>query len=246
MYLISACLCGVNCKYNGENNLNKDCLKLLEEDQAILICPEQLGGLTTPRKPAEIIDGTAKDIIDRDIGKVITKEGKDVTESFIRGAKETINIAKLSGTIAAILKEGSPSCGCNYIYDGSFSGNKIEGEGITAYMLKEAGIEVISDEEYSKKVEESNKLIFLSDYEFKRKENEFEDDNYDGAIVYSIIRNDEEIITDLPENVEKNMKRLIITMAKEMFGLETIEDIEDATGFTKEEIKEILEEDKDK
>lgn len=245
MYLISACLCGVNCKYSGENNLNKDCLKLLEEDQAILICPEQLGGLTTPRNPAEITGGTAKSIVDKGVGRVITKEGEDVTESFIKGANETINIAKLSGTVAAILKEGSPSCGCNYIYDGSFSGIKKEGDGITAYMLKEAGIEVISDEEYSRKIEESNKLIFLSDYEFKRKENEFQDDDYDGAIVYSIIKNDEEIITDLPENVEKNMKRLIITMAKEMFGLETIDDIEDATGFTKDEIKEILEENED-
>jgi uncharacterized protein YbbK (DUF523 family) len=246
MYLISACLCGVNCKYSGKNNLNKDCLKLLEEDQAILICPEQLGGLTTPRNSAEILGGTAKDIVNKGRGKVLTKAGEDVTEAFIRGAEESINIAKSSGTIAAILKEGSPSCGCNYIYDGSFSGNKIEGEGITAYMLKEAGIEVISDVEYSVKVEESNKLIFLSDYEFKRKENSEYDTEGDGAIIYSIIKNDEEIITDLPENVEKNMKRLIITMSKEMFGLETIEDIEDATGFTKEEIEEILKENDDK
>jgi uncharacterized protein YbbK (DUF523 family) len=246
MYLISACLCGVNCKYSGKNNLNKDCLKLLEQDEAILICPEQLGGLTTPRNPAEIIDGTAKSIVNDGVGKVVTSEGEDVTKSFIKGAKETIEIAKASGTVAAILKEGSPSCGCNHIYDGSFSGKKINGEGITSYLLKESGIEVISDEEYSKKIEESNKLIYLSDYDFKRKET---DENYqdeDGAIVYTIMKDNEEIIADLPENVEKNMKRLVITMAKEMFGLETLDDIESATGFTKEEIKEILEENKDK
>ncbi|MBD7910088.1 DUF523 domain-containing protein [Clostridium cibarium] len=245
MYLISACLCGVNCKYSGKNNLNKDCVKLLEQGEAILICPEQLGGLTTPRKPAEIIGGTARSIVEDGIGKVVTSEGEDVTESFIKGAEETIKIAKTSGTIAAILKEGSPSCGCNYIYDGSFCGSKIAGEGITAYILKRSGVDILSDKEYSEKIEESNKLIYLSDYDFKRKDVDENFGNEESAIVYSIIKDDEEIITDLPENVEKNMKRLIITMAKEMFGLETLEDIESATGFTKKEILEVLEESKD-
>ena len=145
MYLVSACLCGVNCKYNGSNNLNKDCLQLLKENKAILICPEQLGGMTTPRVPSEILHGE----------KVVTKDGSDVTENFIKGAKEALNIAKNSNITTAILKEGSPSCGCNLIYDGSFSGNKVKGEGITCKVLRNAGIEVISDEEYSAKVKNS-------------------------------------------------------------------------------------------
>lgn len=143
MYIVSACLCGVNCKYSGKNNLNEECVKLLKENKAILVCPEQLGGLTTPRKPAEVIkDG--EDI------KVVNKDNEDVTNEFLRGAKETLNVAKVSNVKKAILKEGSPSCGCNFIYDGTFSGKKIKGEGITCRILREAGIEVISDEEYSK------------------------------------------------------------------------------------------------
>ena len=79
MYLISACLCGVNCKYNGLNNLNDKCLELLRKGEALLVCPEQLGGLNTPRIPSEIL-GNAKDIIELNKGKVINKEGKDVTK----------------------------------------------------------------------------------------------------------------------------------------------------------------------
>jgi len=240
MYLISACLCGINCKYSGENNLNEDCLTLLEQDQAILICPEQLGGLTTPRDPGEII-GDAKSIITKGIGKVITKEGEDVTAAFLRGAKETIKIAKASGTLAAILKDGSPSCGCNYIYDGTFTGEKIEGEGITCAMLKEEGIEVISDEEYSKKICESKTLIFLSDYDFKRKK--VDGDEVKESIVYTLIHDDdEEIITELPPIVEKQMKKLVLSMAKEMFGINDLQELSEATGFTIKEIEELLKE----
>jgi uncharacterized protein YbbK (DUF523 family) len=239
MYLISACLCGINCKYSGENNLNEDCLTLLEQDQAILICPEQLGGLTTPRNPGEII-GDAKSIITKGIGKVITKDGEDVTEAFLRGAKETIKIAKASGTLAAILKEGSPSCGCNYIYDGTFTGEKIAGEGITCAMLKEEGIEVISDEEYSKKNCESKTLIFLSDYDFMRKK--VNEDEIEESIVYPLIDNDEEIITELPPIVEKQMKKLILSMEKEIFGINDLRELSEATGFTIKEIEELLKE----
>lgn len=152
MYLVSACLCGVNCKYNGGNNLNEDCLNLLKENKAILVCPEQLGGLTTPRKPSEIKVNNE----DIDKKKVITKEGLDVSENFIKGAKETLRIAQVSKVHTAILKEGSPSCGCNFIYDGSFSGNKINGEGVTCSILRKAGIKVLSDEEYSLMMKNNN------------------------------------------------------------------------------------------
>ncbi len=149
MYLISACLCGVNCKYNGKNNLNEKCLKLLREGKAVLVCPEQMGGLTTPRIPSELI-GSSKDIIEYSKGKILDKEGNDVSVQFIKGAEETLKIAKELGVKKAILKEGSPSCGSSFIYDGSFSGKKIKGEGITTYLLRKEGVEVISEEEFDK------------------------------------------------------------------------------------------------
>ena len=145
MNLISACLCGVNCKYNGLNNYNEICEKLLASGKAILVCPEQLGGLPTPRIPSEII-GNSLDILDGK-GEVVNKEGSDVTAQFIKGAKETLDIAKKLNIKTAILKDGSPSCGVNYIYDGNFSGTKIKGMGVTAQLLKESLIDVISEDE---------------------------------------------------------------------------------------------------
>ena len=147
MYLVSACLCGVNCKYSGKNNFKEECFKLLQNGEAILVCPEQLGGLTTPRRPSEI-QGSTSEIIENNIGKVVDNLENDVTNQFIRGAEETLNIAKQTGIKLAILKDGSPSCGSKYIYDGSFSGKKIKGEGITTIMLRNNGIKVISDEDY--------------------------------------------------------------------------------------------------
>ena len=134
MIIMSACLCGVNCKYSGGNNLNEKCLELFKKGEAILVCPEQLGGLMTPRIPAEIRED-----------KVITKEGEDVSAQFLKGAEETLRIAKMVNAKKAILKEGSPSCGCNYIYDGNFNRTKIKGKGITASLLEKNGIKVISD-----------------------------------------------------------------------------------------------------
>ena len=145
MYLISACLCGVNCKYNGANNYNEKCNELFISGKAVLICPEQLGGLTTPRVPSEL-QGNAKDVIEGK-GKVITKEGLDVTMEFIKGAKEVVEIAKKLPISAAILKEGSPSCGVNFVYDGSFNEKKVKGRGITTEMLNEIGIKTLSEKD---------------------------------------------------------------------------------------------------
>ncbi|MGF0553923.1 DUF523 domain-containing protein [Clostridioides difficile] len=136
MILVSACLIGINCKYSGDNNENEKVKEYLKGKEFTLVCPEQLGGLSTPRPPAEIVDG-----------KVITKDNKDVTENFVRGANETLKIANLYVCNEAILKEGSPSCGCNLIYDGSFSGKKIPGKGITARLLEEEGIKVKSEKD---------------------------------------------------------------------------------------------------
>ena len=143
MMIISACLCGCDCKYNGKNNKNESCVELLKRGKAVLVCPEQLGGMTTPRVPSEILKNDGKI-------SVISKEGKDVSKEFKKGAKEALKIAKLVDAKVAILKNGSPSCGSKNIYDGTFSGNKIEGEGITAKLFVENGIEVFSEDEAHK------------------------------------------------------------------------------------------------
>lgn len=150
MYLISACLCGVNCKYSGGNNLSEKCLKLFKENKAVLVCPEQLGGLMTPRNPSEIRGGTSEDIINGTNGKVVMNNGEDVTCNYVKGAEETLKIAKAINAEVAILKESSPSCGVNLIYDGTFSGVKIKGMGITASLLNENNIKVFSEKDLEK------------------------------------------------------------------------------------------------
>lgn len=138
MILVSACLIGVNCKYSGESN-NEESVHLQLKDKVFVpVCPEQLGGLTTPRPTCEILGG-----------KVVNEHGEDCTEAFVKGANEVLKIAQLTGAKEAILKEGSPSCGCNKIYDGTFSGRKIDGIGLTAKLLKEHGLSVISEKELS-------------------------------------------------------------------------------------------------
>ena len=141
LVLVSACLAGVNCKYNGKNNLNSEILKLVEEGRAILVCPEQLGGLSTPRNPSEIKSD-----------QVIMNDGTNVTCEYIKGAEETLRLAKLYNINKAILKAKSPSCGNLYIYDGTFSNTLTYGEGITTKLLRENGIEVINEEEYVKEL----------------------------------------------------------------------------------------------
>ncbi|WP_373899033.1 DUF523 domain-containing protein [Haloimpatiens sp. FM7315] len=146
MILVSACLCGINCKYSGGNNIKEDILKLLKEGKAIPVCPEQLGGLKTPRMPSEIISGSGSDVL-KGKAKVMNSKGVDLSFEFIKGAEETLKIAKIVGAKKAILKSNSPSCGFGFIYDGSFSGSRVKGNGVTAELLLENGIEVICDEE---------------------------------------------------------------------------------------------------
>jgi len=136
MKLCSACLLGIKCRYDGKDNLNEKVVELAQREKLIPVCPEQLGGLPTPREPAEIQGN-----------RVVTYSGKDVTEYFERGAKKVLKIAKLLGIKEAILKQKSPSCGSGKIYDGTFSGTIIKGDGITARLLKKNGVRVISEEE---------------------------------------------------------------------------------------------------
>ncbi|MGQ4832910.1 MAG: DUF523 domain-containing protein [Candidatus Asgardarchaeia archaeon] len=147
MIMVSACLLGINCKYNGGSNYNEKVIELLKKGIFLVpVCPEQLGGLPTPREPAEIINGDGKEVI---IGnaRVVTKTGSDVTQEFLKGAQETLKIAKLLNIKTAILKAKSPSCGKGYIYDGSFSHKLKNGDGVTVALLRKNGIKVFSEDE---------------------------------------------------------------------------------------------------
>lgn len=137
MIIVSSCLAGFKCKYNGEANTDERIVELVRSGKAIPICPEQLGGLTTPRVPSEISGD-----------RVISKKGADVTAQFIKGAEIALEIAKLYDCTEAILKLGSPSCGKGAIYDGTFSGTLVQGDGITAKLLNKNGIRVITEEEF--------------------------------------------------------------------------------------------------
>lgn len=136
-YLISACLIGENVKYNGGNNLDNIAKLLYDKGLAFPICPEVLGGLSTPRTPAEIVEG-----------HVIMKDGTDVTEEFNIGAKKSLDYALEKNIKIAILQARSPSCGSSFIYDGTHTGTLIKGEGKTTALLRKHGIKVITIEEY--------------------------------------------------------------------------------------------------
>jgi len=141
--IVSACLLGINCKYDGNNSKSREVLNFLEKNNLnpIPVCPEQLGGLPTPRKKHEIVGGEGKDVL-KGVCSVYNEEGDDVTENFVRGAEETLKLALITNAKIACLKSNSPSCGVGYIYDGSFSGVIRGGDGVTASLLLKKGIEV--------------------------------------------------------------------------------------------------------
>ena len=143
MIFVSGCLVGINCKYDGGNNYDERIFNLVKEGKAIPICPEQLGGLKTPRNPAEIQEKDG-------LRKVVTCEDEDVTNEYIRGAEEVLKLAKELDIKEAILQPRSPSCGKGLIYDGTFSKKKIEWNGITADLLIKNGIDVYMPDEYFK------------------------------------------------------------------------------------------------
>lgn len=147
MIVVSACLAGCRCRYDGGKKTDPKIERLVARGLAIPVCPEQLGGLCTPRSPCEIQNGAGADAL---LGnaRVLARDGRDVTENFLRGAYETLRICKMTGAKEAVLKAQSPSCGCGLIYDGTFSGKKKEGDGVTAALLRKNGIQVLSEEEY--------------------------------------------------------------------------------------------------
>ena len=134
--LVSACLLGQACRYDGGDCRNAKVLAYLQDKKAIEICPEQLGGFGTPRLAAEIKDDLVIDI-----------NGKDVTSEFMRGAQAALAVAQANGCKLAILKNESPSCGKGRIFDGTFRGRLTEGSGVTASLLQENGIEVLTEDE---------------------------------------------------------------------------------------------------
>lgn len=147
MIIVSSCLLGVNAKYNGTaSNKNELLMKYCHLGKYLPVCPEQLGGLGTPRKPVEIIGGSGEDII-RGLRKAKNSLQEDVTKEFTRGAEETLRLAQLFQVKAAILKERSPSCGVHKIYNGEFSHEIRAGSGVTAELLRQNGILTYSEED---------------------------------------------------------------------------------------------------
>lgn len=132
--LVSACLMGFRCRYDGGTQ-RLACLDDLRERHVLIpVCPEVMGGLPTPREPSEIRDG-----------RVVSRDGRDVTEAFRRGAREAEKIARTCGCGCALLKERSPSCGLGKVYDGTFSGTLTDGDGLCARLLADCGLRVIGE-----------------------------------------------------------------------------------------------------
>lgn len=148
MILLSACLAGFNVRYDGSNVKNELAAQLVALGQAITVCPEVMGGMSTPREPAEIQDGDGNDVI---VGraKVINHRGIDVTRQYLQGAQLALGLARRFHVQVAFLKQKSPACGTHLIYDGSFSGHKVAGLGVAAALLRQHGIQVFGDEELS-------------------------------------------------------------------------------------------------
>lgn len=142
MYIISSCLLGHNCKYNGGNNRCQEVVDFCEQKKHVVVCPEGAARLPVPRPPAE-----------RQGRRIVDKEGKDVTEAFEKGAVLSLGTCRMAADCSgeplegAILKANSPSCGCGKIYDGTFTGTLTEGDGVFAQMLVEEGIPVISEKD---------------------------------------------------------------------------------------------------
>jgi uncharacterized protein YbbK (DUF523 family) len=135
MIIVSACLAGIPCRWDGKRKPNKKVMDLVKAGEAIPVCPEQLGGLTTPRQPSERLND-----------KILSKDGQDITQQFVLGSQIVLELAREYSCTQAILKSRSPSCGKSMIYDGTFQDKLIIGNGVTAELLMKNGIEVITEE----------------------------------------------------------------------------------------------------
>ncbi|MGI6037297.1 MAG: DUF523 domain-containing protein [Limnochordia bacterium] len=155
-YLVSACLAGVCSRFDGQGHPHKHIIELIGQGVALPVCPEQLGGLTTPRPPAEIVGGTGMDLW-AGRARVMTAAGTDVTAQFIKGAQETLKLGELFGAHKAILKAKSPSCGPSLIYNGTFQGQLTPGMGVTAALLHKAGWQIYSEDDLFQLIDQSSR-----------------------------------------------------------------------------------------
>lgn len=139
--LVSACLVGENCKYNGKSNKNEKIIEFLKDKDVILVCPEVMSGLNIPRLKSEILKNS-KNLC------VINEKREDVTEYFVKGAEIALKLALENNVEIAIVKEKSPSCGLKKVYDGKFDGTLVEGIGVFSRKLIENGIRVLTEEDF--------------------------------------------------------------------------------------------------
>lgn len=144
MKIVSACLVGIKCNWKGECRTDAELQSDFLAGKLLPVCPEVLGGASVPRNAAEIRGGSGQEVLDGRTA-VFDSEGNDVTRVFISGAEEVLRIAKREGATEAILKSKSPSCGCGRTYDGTFSRTLVDGDGVTAALLKRNGIKVVSE-----------------------------------------------------------------------------------------------------
>ena len=148
--LVSSCLLGKPVRYNGTHKLAEDevLARLLSEGRVVSVCPELAGGMPVPRPPAEIIGGGGMQVFSG-LARVVDAQGNDVSRAFIAGSVQTLEQAKLKNIRVAILKEDSPSCGSSSIYDGTFTGKRVQGQGVTAALLESEGIRVFNEKQFA-------------------------------------------------------------------------------------------------
>lgn len=144
--LVSSCLLGKNCAYDGASRASNEVVTICNRVGYVDICPEMVGGLSCPRERHEIAEGAGRDVLEGD-ARVISSEGEDHTHFFVRGAEQTLKVARGNGIKVAILKSKSPSCGKGTVHDGTFKGSYIEGNGVAAELLIEHGIKVFTEKE---------------------------------------------------------------------------------------------------
>lgn len=144
--LVSACLAGRTCRFDGSDNKDERLAGLIAEGRAVLVCPEEDGGLGTPRPAAEIVGGDGHDVI-AGRARVVTRSGHDVTEQYLKGARVALERARETGAETAVLKARSPSCGKGCVYDGTFTRTRTVGDGVTTALLEANGIRVLTDED---------------------------------------------------------------------------------------------------
>ena len=144
--LVSACLCGIACRLDGGHHLHPGVRALRHHFRLVPVCPEQLGGLATPRSPAEITGGGGEEVLEG-TARVLTRTGEDVTESFVRGARQAAAVGEFVAAAGALLKARSPSCGVGTTYDGTFTLTLRRGSGVTAALLARSGLMLWTEEE---------------------------------------------------------------------------------------------------